>query len=222
VTGILIACAFLLLLAVGAYFEFAGKLNPRRAKRRQRRRQIPKRPAIALPAAPAKGLSGGHMSFQFDDGGRTAAGYKGRTGDCVVRAAAIATGLPYQKIYDSVNQLAQRERTGKRKRGISNARTGVYKGTTRKLLESLGWEWTPTMEIGSGCQVHLRADELPPGRLIVSVSGHLTAVIDGVIHDTHDPSRRGNRCVYGYWRQKAAAASAEKKPRKAKAKAASA
>jgi hypothetical protein len=23
--------------------------------------------------------------------------------------------------------------------------------------------------------------------------------IDGVIHDTHDPSLRGTRCVYGYW-----------------------
>ena len=55
------------------------------------------------------------------------------------------------------------------------------------------------MQIGSGCTVHLRADELPPGRLVVSVSKHLTAVIDGVIHDTHDCSRRGTRCVYGYW-----------------------
>ncbi len=37
------------------------------------------------------------------------------------------------------------------------------------------------------------------GRLIVSVSKHMTAVIDGVIHDTHNPSRDGTRCVYGYW-----------------------
>ncbi len=28
---------------------------------------------------------------------------------------------------------------------------------------------------------------------------HYTAVIDGVINDTHDPSREGTRCVYGYW-----------------------
>jgi hypothetical protein len=66
-------------------------------------------------------------------------------------------------------------------------------------MKQLGWMWTPTMQIGSGCTVHLRADELPPGRLVVSVSKHLTAVIDGVIHDTHDCSRRGTRCVYGYW-----------------------
>ena len=137
--------------------------------------------------------------FQFDDGGRTAAGYKGKAGDCVVRAIAIATGHPYQQIYDLVNSAAVYERTGKRKRGKSNARTGVYRASIRRVMKSLDWVWTPTMEIGSGCMVHLKAEELPPGRLVVSVSKHLTAVIDGVIHDTHDCSRRGTRCVYGYW-----------------------
>lgn len=55
------------------------------------------------------------------------------------------------------------------------------------------------MAIGSGCKVHLRSDELPTGRIIVSVSKHYVAVIDGVLHDIYDPSRHGNRCVYGYW-----------------------
>lgn len=50
-----------------------------------------------------------------------------------------------------------------------------------------------------GCQAHLRLNEIPQGRVIVKVSKHLTAVIDGVIHDTHDPSRQGRRCVYGYY-----------------------
>lgn len=68
-------------------------------------------------------------------------------------------------------------------------------------VEKNGWVWTPTMFIGSGCKVHLRGDELPAGRLIVSVSKHLVAVIDGVIHDTYDCSRNGTRCVYGYYRK---------------------
>ncbi|HKV26503.1 MAG TPA: hypothetical protein VJN93_18045 [Candidatus Acidoferrum sp.] len=137
--------------------------------------------------------------FRFDDGGRAASGYRGKAGDCVVRAIAIAAERPYQEIYELVNRAALRERTGKRKRGISNARTGVYKVSIHRVMRELGWEWTPTMQIGSGCTVHLRPDELPAGRLVVSVSKHLTAVIDGVIHDTHDCSRRGRRCVYGYW-----------------------
>ena len=44
---------------------------------------------------------------------------KGKTGDCVVRSVAIATGLPYRQVYESVNKLAAREHTGKRKRGKS-------------------------------------------------------------------------------------------------------
>jgi hypothetical protein len=74
------------------------------------------------------------------------------------------------------------------------------------------------MFIGQGCKVHLVAHELPRGRIICNVSRHLCAVIDGVIHDTHDPNDRshqeqwvqvrngvevpaytGPRCVYGYW-----------------------
>lgn len=139
------------------------------------------------------------MRVEIDDGGRKAAGYQGTAGDCVVRAIAIATGMPYQSVYDGINATAVGERRGKRKRGVSSARNGVYKGTIRKYLAALGWKWTPTMGIGTGCKVHLKADELPAGRLVVSLSKHLTAVIDGVIHDTHDPQRDGTRCVYGYW-----------------------
>ena len=112
------------------------------------------------------------------------------------RSVAIATGLPYRQIYDALNLAAQRERPRGRR---GSARNGVAKQTVRRFLAELGWAWTPTTSIGSGTQVHLRAEELPSGRLIVSVSKHMVAVIDGVIHDTHDPSRDGTRCVYGYW-----------------------
>lgn len=141
------------------------------------------------------------MKHIYDDGGRSEAGYKGNAGDCVTRAIAIATGKSYQEVYDAINEVSQSERKGKKKRGISNARTGVYKQTIRKYLESLGWKWTPTMAIGSGCKVHLRAEELPSGRLIVNVSKHTVAVIDGVLHDTYDASRAGMRCVYGYYQE---------------------
>lgn len=141
------------------------------------------------------------IRFCFDDGGRHEAGYRGSAGDCVARAIAIAAQRPYQECYDALNGLAVHERPSKRRRGKSSARTGVHKPTYRAYLASLGWQWTPTMKIGSGCTVHLRADELPSGRLIVSVSRHMVAVIDGVIHDTFDCSRGGTRCVYGYWHQ---------------------
>lgn len=139
------------------------------------------------------------MKWVYNDGGRAAAGYTGSTGDCVTRAITIASGQPYQNVYDAVNAAGKQERRSKRRRGKGSARTGIHIPTIRRVLAGWGWTWIPTMRIGSGCTVHLRADELPTGRLIVSVSRHLVAVIDGVIHDTHDPSRGGTRCVYGYW-----------------------
>lgn len=151
------------------------------------------------------------MDWVYDDGGRAAAGFKGTTGDCACRAIAIATEKPYKEVYDLINEFAKKERKGKRKTGKSSARTGVYSTTTRKVMKHLGWVWHPTMQIGSGCKVHLRADELPSGRIVCKVSHHCVAVIDGIIHDTYNPSDRprivdgyGNdisveRCVYGYY-----------------------
>lgn len=152
------------------------------------------------------------MPWVLDDGGRSAAGFRGAAGDCVARSVAIASRLPYSEIYArlAAGNGAQRGRRGKRS---ASARNGVQ--TSRKwfrdYMASLGFEWTPTMLIGQGCKVHLLAGELPTGRLVVALSKHLTAVVDGVIRDTFDPSRtsvvndeRGyrlsHRCVYGYWK----------------------
>lgn len=142
------------------------------------------------------------MAFVYDDGGREAAGFKGEANDCVCRAISIATGEPYRKIYKLINNFAKYERIGKKKKTKSNAKTGVYKFTIRKVMEYLGWQWTPTVTIGSGCKVHLCADDLPPGNIIVSLSNHCAAVIDGVLHDTYDSSCGGTRCVYGYFQKK--------------------
>ena len=139
------------------------------------------------------------MRWVFDDGGRAAAGYKGRTGDCGVRALAIAAELPYQDAVEIVLRYAADERITKRRPTRSATRTGIRRSTMRKLLADRGWQWFPIMGIGTGCRVHMDSRELPGGRLIVSLSRHYAAVVDGVLHDTFDCTRRGTRCVYGYW-----------------------
>jgi hypothetical protein len=135
-----------------------------------------------------------YVRFIYDDGGRANAGRRGDARDCVTRAIAIATGRDYAEVYD---ELAHRmKERGKPK----SARNGIHKQVTRQYLTDYGWLWTPTMGIGTGCQVHLRREELPKvDRMIASVSRHLVAVLGGVIYDTYDPSRDGTRCVYGYW-----------------------
>lgn len=135
-----------------------------------------------------------YMRYQYDDGGRSASGFRGDAGDCVTRAIAIATGEDYRVVYDALA-------AGEHSRGrAKSARNGVSRKVYEPYLLAMGWEWTPTMSIGSGCQVHLREGEIPDrGRFVVQVSHHVTSVIDGVIHDTYDPSRDGTRCVYGYY-----------------------
>jgi hypothetical protein len=142
------------------------------------------------------------MQWIKDDGGREAAGMSGRAGDCVCRAVAIAAELPYDKVW---SYLAERNagqrascRSAKRRETADDGIT-VKRKWFKDYMKSLGFRWVSTMGVGTGCHVHLRKDELPPGRLVCRLSRHVVAVIDGVIHDTYDPSRGGTRCVYGYW-----------------------
>lgn len=126
------------------------------------------------------------MNFIYSDGGRSLY-YKARNiGDCVTRAICNATGLDYKVVYRDLCKLAG-----------GTVRNGTPPKTYKKYLSNLGWRWVPCMSIGSGCQVHIA--DLPMGTYIVRLSKHLTCVQDGVVFDTYDCTREGNRCVYGYW-----------------------
>lgn len=152
------------------------------------------------------------MDWQFDDGGRAAAGYKGFAGDCVCRSVAIASGKPYAEVYAALARGMGAQRATRGRKHAASARNGVSvrRKWFKEYMAGLGFRWTPTMLVGQGCKVHLLRGELPAGRLVVSLSGHYTAVIDGTIHDTHNPQRAtiwntpdsktmSHRCVYGYW-----------------------
>lgn len=161
------------------------------------------------PFARVTRTQGRKLGFQFNDGGRLAAGFKGGAGDCVVRAIAIAAQLPYLEVYEDLhaaNAAYADLRNDKLARRLNatgaSPRNGNHRNVFHDYIVGHGFDWVPTMQIGAGCQVHLLANELPSGRLIVKVSKHLTTVIDGVIYDTHNPSRGGSRCVYGYYIQR--------------------
>ena len=171
--------------------------------------------------------------FIYNDGGRSKY-FKGTGGDCVTRAIAIASGLDYLEVYNHLAEGNATQRKGKyegSKAGKKTALSGINTGRKwfKDFMKSHGFVWVPTMLVGQGCKVHLCSEELPGGNLVVSVSKHYTAMIDGVINDTYDPRReihttRPNngtlkpgeyihpegkvickvqrRCVYGYWIKK--------------------
>lgn len=137
------------------------------------------------------------MELVITDGGRSAAGFKGVAGDCVCRAISIATELPYADVYKALADGAASTGRKRSARNGVNTRTAWFKS----FMGRLGFTWVTTVKFGSrGPRIHLRDGELPSGRLVVAVSKHYTAVIDGVIHDAFDCSRDGTRMVYGYWR----------------------
>lgn len=126
----------------------------------------------------------------------------------MARAIAIAGGLPYAEVRARLAAGMGSQRRSRRevRRGIKRAASAFNGVTTSRkwfkdYMQSLGFVWTATMRIGSGCKVHLDPDELPTGRLVVAVSKHYVAVVDGIVHDLYDPSRDGRRCVYGYWKK---------------------
>ena len=143
------------------------------------------------------------MHFVYDDGGRKESGYKGTTGDCATRAIAIAAGLPYATVYAELADGCANQRASKHTPKMSrSAANGIYRKRKwfKDYMKSLGFTWTSTMGIGTGCTVHMRSNELPKGRLVVALSKHIAAVIDGKLYDNHDCTRNGTRCVYGYWK----------------------
>ena len=92
------------------------------------------------------------MKYVYSDGGRGAAGYKGATGDCVVRAVSIASGKHYEDVYKCLSEGMKSQRSSKHKKRSASARNGV--SVTRKwfkdLMREWGFVWVPTMTIGSG------------------------------------------------------------------------
>jgi hypothetical protein len=142
------------------------------------------------------------LPYRYDDAGRS--DRKTDTRDCVTRAISIAAELPYEQVWKEIaaGNASQRKTRGTTKiSGVESADLGVMTGRKwfKDYMRGLGFSWTPTMAVGQGCTVHLAEGELPQGRLVVKVSRHFTAVIDGVIRDAGNPSREGTRCVYGYY-----------------------
>jgi len=127
------------------------------------------------------------MNFKFNDGGRANAGYKGKAGDCGVRAMAIALNMDYQIAY---KELAE---ANKNYGFAKSARNGLLKEVYESVLNAHGFVWHSAPKfVGRKA----KTSDMPKGFVIARQAGHFVAVIDGVVNDTWDCT---NKMVYGYW-----------------------
>lgn len=119
------------------------------------------------------------VGFKRDDGGRQAAGFKGTTGDCVVRALAIMSDRGYKECYDacaSANKLFNPNRA-------ASARNGVNENAWHYVFSYLGFQDTG---VKASDNLTITSAYQQFGDCVVEIPRHLLAVKGGYVLDAWD------------------------------------
>ena len=100
--------------------------------------------------------------------------------DCVVRAIAVAEKKSWDEIYDKLSDIAQDE-------GILLDDVEFVEGYLDKRYRRV-CNYSKT--------VGEFIDEYPKGTFLVTMDGHITVIIDGVLYDTFDCRNRRMFCSW--------------------------
>lgn len=106
--------------------------------------------------------------------------YGNNIGDCVIRAISILTNRSWRSTYDELSHMA----------GDVGLMFDDVDFVEDYLDERYDRECHYSKTVGEF------AREYPRGRYAVTMNNHITAIIDGVIYDTFDPSNRVMRCAW--------------------------
>lgn len=103
--------------------------------------------------------------------------------DCSVRAISLATRRSWDETYAKLAHFAREQ--------------GITFSEVEFINDYLASQY-PCYEVKSSAVDTLGEflDLALPGRYLVTMSGHITCVVDGVCYDTFDPSERYIWCVY--------------------------
>ncbi len=104
-----------------------------------------------------------------------------KTGDCVVRALAIAEDKNWLDVYDRLCKI------GRRLYKMPNS-----KDSYEDFLTSWGWvkQKMPKQPNGKRYTVKMLAEKHPEGRMVIATTGHLTVVLNGDLYDLWDCSKK--------------------------------
>ena len=114
------------------------------------------------------------VGYVYDDGGRAAAGYKGKTGDCVVRAYCILTGADYR---DTYRDIADDNETRGQKRSVRSGANPNYSYPGLGLVK---------VKLPKGPRPTYTEAHERYGDCIVRTAKHVAAVVDGNLRDIFD------------------------------------
>ena len=121
------------------------------------------------------------IGYEFNDGGRSAAGYKGTAGDCVTRALSIlisgGEGATYKDVY---SEFSKRNK-------VFNGKRSARDGVSPKVWESV-YKLHGLARIALPKSQKLTYTEAYSiyGDCIVRTTKHVSAIIDGRLQDIFD------------------------------------
>lgn len=106
--------------------------------------------------------------------------YGNNISDCVIRCLSVLTDRSWRSIYDELSDLA----------GDRGMMFGDVEFVEDYLDDRYDRECHYSKKVGEFAQEH------PYGKYAITMDGHITAIIDGIIYDTFDPSDRVMRCAW--------------------------
>ena len=106
--------------------------------------------------------------------------YNRHISDCVVRSLSILTDKTWNEVYDELTELA--------------GNIGMMFDTVEFVENYLDERYIRECHYSKTVKEFAR--EHPIGRYAVTMDGHITAIINGEIIDTFNPSERIMRCAW--------------------------
>ena len=106
--------------------------------------------------------------------------YNRHISDCVIRCLSVLTNRSWREVYDELTDLA--------------GDVGLMFDRVEFVEDYLDDRYT--RECHYSKTVEEFAKEYPYGKYAVTMDGHITAIIDGIIYDTFNPSNRVMRCAW--------------------------
>lgn len=100
--------------------------------------------------------------------------------DCVIRAISVAEGKTWDKTYEELSSLAQED-------GILLDDVNFVEDYLDDRYKRVPHKAKTVGEV---------IEEFPIGIYLVTMEGHITVIIDGVLYDTFDCRNRPIRCIW--------------------------
>lgn len=123
------------------------------------------------------------VPFVQTDAGRSSSKRSKQKNDCTVRAWATANHIPYDEAYDVLKSFGRKSGRGIDFKGFANTQINIVSRISFPAVKG-----KKRMNIGKFC------NQYDKGIFIIKTAKHVSAVLDGVVHDTFEP--RHDRCVY--------------------------